>query len=232
MPNLPLPYPSRDYLIIFDADGTLIDAFGAIRVAFGEHGMDLGDLERFQKRHKIFKYLGGIKELPRNLTRQLTTNSRKRLLASLTDVYREQATLYPGIAALINELLEQKGVRIALVTRNICNEPEKTLAQLFRRHDVDLSRLDMLHCIPLHEEKSRYFRVTRERLGINPARVMVCGDEHRDYEAALAAGVRPLIAAYGFEDQHRLIKKFGVPEEAICADSPTLCARVRHTLAL
>jgi phosphoglycolate phosphatase len=227
-----MPYSSQDHLIIFDADGTLIDAFDAIRLAFGAHGMDLGDLERFQKRHKIFKYLGGIKELPKNLTRQLTTNSRKRLLETLTGVYREQAALYPGVAGLINDLLAIKDVRVALVTRNVCNEPEKTLTQLFRRHDIDLSRLDMLHFIPLGEDKAKYFRLTRERLGINPARVLVCGDEHRDYEAALAAGVRPLIAAYGFEDPQRLIKKFGIPEEVICVDSPTLCAHVRHTLAV
>jgi phosphoglycolate phosphatase len=227
-----MPYSSQDYLIIFDADGTLIDAFDAIRLAFGAHGMDLGDLERFQKRHKIFKYLGGIKELPKNLTRQLTTNSRKRLLATLTGVYREQAALYPGVAGLINDLLAVKDVRVALVTRNVCNEPEKTLTQLFRRHDIDLSRLDMLHFIPLGEDKAKYFRLTRERLGINPARVLVCGDEHRDYAAALAAGAQPLIAAYGFEDQTRLVKKFAVPEEVICADSPMLCARVRHTLAI
>lgn len=34
-------YRSADRLIIFDADGTLIDAFSAIGIAFAHHGMNL-----------------------------------------------------------------------------------------------------------------------------------------------------------------------------------------------
>jgi len=45
-------YRSRDRLIIVDADGTVIDAFCAIGTAFARHGMNLGDLERFQKRRR------------------------------------------------------------------------------------------------------------------------------------------------------------------------------------
>ena len=42
-------YASRDRLILLDADGTIIDAFSAIETAFSLHGMQNGDLERFQK---------------------------------------------------------------------------------------------------------------------------------------------------------------------------------------
>lgn len=48
-------------------------------------GMELGDLERFQKRHNFFKYLGGLKELPTNLKKQLSKQGRKKLLSTLTD---------------------------------------------------------------------------------------------------------------------------------------------------
>ena len=64
-------YRSTDRLIIFDADGTLIDAFSAIDTAFAHHGMNIGDLERFQERRKFFKYIGGIKEFPRNLAKHM-----------------------------------------------------------------------------------------------------------------------------------------------------------------
>ena len=46
---------SRERLIILDADGTTIDAFSAIDATFGAHGMDIGDLKRFQKRRNLFK---------------------------------------------------------------------------------------------------------------------------------------------------------------------------------
>ncbi|HHW62771.1 MAG TPA: HAD family hydrolase, partial [Rhodocyclaceae bacterium] len=33
------PYPNRDQLVIFDADGTTIDAFHAVEQSFLRHGM-------------------------------------------------------------------------------------------------------------------------------------------------------------------------------------------------
>ena len=45
-------YPSRDRLVILDADGTLIDTFPVVQAAFAQHGMDIGDVLRFQRRRK------------------------------------------------------------------------------------------------------------------------------------------------------------------------------------
>jgi phosphoglycolate phosphatase len=56
---------NKDSLIILDADGTTVDAFTAINRTFLLNDMDIGDVERFQKRRNIFKYLGGLKELPK-----------------------------------------------------------------------------------------------------------------------------------------------------------------------
>lgn len=98
-------YKNLERLVIFDADGTTVDAFHAIQLTFLRHGMDIGDLERFQKRRKLFKYLGGLREFPTNLRRQFGKQSRKRLLATLTDVYREEARLYLGIDSLLGTLL-------------------------------------------------------------------------------------------------------------------------------
>ena len=41
-------YKSNKRLIILDADGTTIDAFSAIDATFSQHGMHLGNQERFQ----------------------------------------------------------------------------------------------------------------------------------------------------------------------------------------
>lgn len=225
-------YPTRDRLLIVDADGTLIDAFSAMGIAFARHGMDLGNLERFQKRRNLFKYLGGIKEFPINLAKQLGRAGRKELLATLTEVYREEARLYPGMTALLGDLLTNPGIRVGLVTRNITREPQATLQRLLARHGLDIGALDFFNHIPLRHEKTPYFRAARERLGINPARAYACGDEHKDFNAATAAGMHPFIAAYGFESQNRLIRKFGVPQEVISATPEMLCERVRHALDL
>lgn len=223
-------YRSTDRLIIIDADGTVIDAFAALDATFRHHGLDLGDLERFQKRRNLFKYLGGIKEFPRNLARHVGKRLRKELLNTLTDVYREEAQLYPGMQALIRDLAETPGIRVGMVTRNISHDPAVTLARLFARHGLDIARLDFLHTLPLREGKANTYKAARAQFDVNPARAYAMGDEHRDYEAALAAGFHPFIVSYGFENHARLTQKFMIPEEVISPDPETLCARVRHAL--
>lgn len=225
-------YRSRDRLIIIDADGTVVDAFTAIRAAFARHGMNLGDLDRFQKRRNLFKYLGGLKEFPRNLARHFRKSGRKELLASLTEVYREEAGLYPGLAELIRDLIEAPDIRVGMVTRNVTLEPEITLGRLFERHGLEIGRLDFLDYVPLRQDKTPSFKAARKRFDINPARAYACGDEHRDFAAAMASGMHPFIVSYGFENFARLTQKFAIPEEIVSQTPQAFCARIRHGLDL
>ncbi len=225
-------YKTNKRLLILDADGTTIDAFQAIEAAFERHGLSLGDEASFQKRHNLFKYLGGIKEFPSFLKKNIRKKSRQEIIDTLTEVYRTEARLYPGIAELIRSLIAAPDVIVGLVTRNITNEPLVSLRQLFARHDLDIDALDFLVHIPLKEKKTAQFRAIREQFGINPARGYICGDEHKDYHAAINAGLHPFMVSYGFEDHARLSAKFGVPEEVISPTSEALCARVRHALDL
>jgi hypothetical protein len=66
-------------------------------------------------------------------------------------MYREEASPYPGMQPLIRDLIEAPGIRVGLVTRHISHDPAITLARLFARHDLDIDRLDFLHCLPLRE---------------------------------------------------------------------------------
>lgn len=225
-------FSTRQRLVILDADGTLIDAFQAIDTAFAIHDMDLGDLKRFQRRRKLFKYLGGLREFPRNLRQQFGKQNRKRLLQTLTEVYRQEARLYPGMAILLRALIADSGTRVGIVTRNVTQEPEETLRQLLRRHDIDSDSLDFIRCLPLAEEKLDQFRKLRSLYGVNPARAYACGDEYRDYAAAVGSGMHPFIGAYGFEDYDRLREDFAIPEEVLSRTPQELAARLRHALDL
>lgn len=223
---------SADRLIILDADGTTIDAFAAIAATFARHDMQIGDLTRFQKRRNLFKYLGGLKELPKNLKKQLGKEKRKQLVDTLTEVYREEGQLYPGIADLIKRLMMTSDIRVGLVTRNITHEPKKTLRQLFARHQIDTDGLDFLVHLPLSETKLTYFRAMRQQYAVNPARAYACGDERKDFEAAIATGIHPFMVSYGFENFDRLTRSIGVPSDVISQTPEELRQRVLHALDL
>lgn len=225
-------YKNNKRLVILDADGTTIDAFQAIEAAFDRHGLTLGDEAHFQKRHNLFKYLGGIKAFPAIFKKNIRKKHRAELIGTLTGIYRTEARLYPGIAELIRALVAAPDVMVGLVTRNITNEPLETLRLLFARHDLDIDALDFLVHIPLKEKKTASFRALRERFDINPARGYICGDEHKDFHAAVGAGLHPFMVSYGFEDHARLTEKYGVPTEVISRTSTELCARVCHALDL
>lgn len=223
---------SKDQLVILDVDGTIVDAFAAIERTFARHHMDIGDLERFQKRRNLFKYLGGLKEFPNNLKRQLGKQKRAKLLDTLTEVYREEALLYEGMGNFLNGLLGQSGLRTGLITRNITREPKTTLKRLFQRHGVALEEMDFFLHIPPSQEKLVQFRKIREAYRINPARCYACGDESKDYIAAQATGMHPFMVSYGFEDFERLTSKIGVPAELISSTPAELQARVSNSLDL
>lgn len=223
---------SNDRLLILDADGTTIDAFGAIERTFQAHGMDIGDLERFQKRRHMFKYLGGLKEFPSNLKQQVGKQKRAKLIKTLTEVYREEATLYEDIAPWLNRLGSEPCLRVGIVTRNITNDPIGTLGALLKRHDVDAAGLDFLVHIPLQQDKTSTFRDVREEYAVNPARCYACGDERKDFVAAVSTGMHPFMVSYGFEDFERLTVKIGVPPELISDSPAALCSRVSHALGI
>lgn len=221
---------SKDRLLILDADGTTIDAFAAIERTFAVHNMDIGDLERFQKRRHLFKYLGGLKEFPANLKHQIGKKKRAKLIDTLTQIYRDEAQLYDQIGPWINRLIAQEGLRVGLVTRNITVSPRETLHCLLRRHDVDVNLLDFVVHVALKQNKTAAFRWAREHYIINPARCYACGDEKKDFVAAVTSGMHPFMVSYGFEDFERLTQKIGVPPELISRSPADFRTRVCHAL--
>lgn len=223
---------SNQRLVILDADGTTIDAFRAIEKTFAHHGMDIGPLARFQKRRNMFKYLGGLKEMPTNLRRQFRGMKRGTFVDTLTEVYREEAVMFAGIEQLVLRLSSVPDIKVGIVTRNITVEPVATLTRLFERHGIEPEQLDFLVHLPLSEDKLGYFRQVREQFEINPARAYACGDEAKDFRAAVNSGMHPFMVSYGFEGFDRLHLKHEIPAEVISRTPEAFAGRLLHALGI
>lgn len=223
---------SPERLVFLDADGTIVDAFSAMQKTFSQEDMDIGDLHRFQQRRNLFKYLGGLKEFPKNLFGQISGNRRRRLIQTLTQVYREETPLFEGMPEFLNQLIHQPNVRVGIVTRNITHNPLETLSCLFKRHNVDIDQLDFFVHIPLKETKVTCFNRIRHEYNSNPALTYACGDEKKDYDAALMAGIIPIMVSYGFESIRRLTEKADIPKVLISQSPAELIQRVQHTLGI
>lgn len=111
-------------------------------------------------------------------------------------------------------------------------DASQTMATAFLHHGIDNGTFDFLACIPLADDKATPIRTAHRFFDINPARAYACGDEHRDYDAAVSRDMHPLIASCGFENAERLIDGFGVPASVV-ADSPAeLASRLARALDL
>lgn len=94
-----------------------------------------------------------------------------------------------------------------------------------RARAIPPEALDLLLHLPLKQSKQGYFEQVRERFLVDPARSFVCGDEHQNYTAALAAGMHPIIVSSGFGNRTRLTRKSGV-SEVLISSSPAVSAGV------
>ena len=91
------------------------------------------------------------------------------------------------------------------------------------RHGIDISGLESF-------QKRR--RLDPQSFAINPTRMYSCGGEYSDYLAAIGAGTRLFVLAYGFEDSVRLSRKFGVPPEVISTSPEDFTGRPLRALDL
>ena len=206
----------KDILIVLDFDGLLINSYKLLKITFDQFGLDLGDEDRFRHRRKFLKYVGGGREIIRNLVRY-SLPKKKKIRQVLTDVYLKEGRIYPEFVSLLNEMIENPGIHVGIISRNFTHSPGKTIRTVLRNSYVQESELDFVIPVAVGATKEAVIegmKSTRYR------RCVFCADEIGDYEAALDAGYSAIImASYGFDKKDRLVKSGKVPV-TIIHDSP------------
>jgi phosphoglycolate phosphatase len=185
-------------LVLFDLDGTLLDSapdmvatVNRMRAARGQPPMPLADLRPHVSRGSramsaaAFPELGG--EVPAGMIREFL------------DVYEQElgrhSLPFAGVAELL-DAIEAAGSRWGIVT----NKPEYLARQVLPKLGWDARSAILVSGDSLPERKPHPLPLLHaaDVLGLGIEACVYVGDDARDIEAARAAGMRSIVALWGY----------------------------------
>jgi hypothetical protein len=202
----------KDILVVLDFDGFLINSYKLLKITFEQFGLNIGDEERFKHRRKFLKYLGGGKELLRNLV-AYSLPKQKKIREVLTEVYQEDGRIYKEFVPLINEMVAQPALHVGIISRNFTHAPGNTIRTVLGNSEVNHEGLDFLIPIGIGVKKHAVLEGMRSP---HYRRCLFGADEIGDYRAAVDTGYDCiLMASYGFDKKERLLDEGGIPAEDI-----------------
>ena len=183
---------------LFDLDGTLLDTAPDVAAAFNalraEQGLPALPYEpiRLQVSHGAAAVLrlGFATAEPAEFERL-----RERLLELYLADLSGRTRLFDGFETVLGAL-ERHGIPWGVVTNKPQRLTEPLLQQLgLRRRAACVLSGDTL---PERKPHPRPLLVAAEQIGVAPQRCLYLGDALRDVQAALAAGMVPLGARFGY----------------------------------
>ena len=188
-------------LVLFDLDGTLLDSapdmvatVNRMRAARGQGPMPLADLRPHVSRGSramsaaAFPELGG--EVSGDMIREFLDTYEQELGRS--------SVLFDGVAELL-DAIEADGARWGIIT----NKPEYLATQVMPQLGWDTRSSILLGGDTLAERKPHPLPLLHaaEQLGTAVHDCVYIGDDQRDIGAARAAGMRSVVALWGYRGE-------------------------------
>jgi phosphoglycolate phosphatase len=208
--------------VLFDLDGTLLDTLADIANCVNTVRAELGLPPHPNEAYK--RFVGdGLKELlvralPPEALRGPGLKARARRYEELYESHSMDETRpYPGVARMLAGLA-RRGLPIAVVSNKPQNFTEACVSALLPRWTFAVVR-GARPKVPLKPDPAGPLAAARA-MGIAPADVLYLGDTGVDMKAAVAAGMFPAGALWGFREAAEL-KEFGArvllrrPEELL-----------------
>lgn len=203
--------------IIFDLDGTLVDSAEDLRASLNVMLDDLG--LRPIEMGEIRSMIGD--GVPKLVERALVAtggdlDQNSALVTRFLRIYESNAAVltrcYPGVVETL-DVLRSRQFRLAVVT----NKPFIATEKILR----SLSIADFFSAViggdsvPQRKPHPAPLLEAGRRLALDPADLIMVGDNIHDVEAARAAGIRSIAVTYGYHHQppstfqaDRLIDRF------------------------
>ena len=196
--------------VLFDLDGTLLDtapdlalALNTLLIEHQQQPLLLAKIRPWVSRgttvliKKGFN-LGETEPLPESL--------RQRFLSIYTQHLAEQTALFPGMEEVLTTL-ESKKIQWGVVTNKAARLTDPLMQQLglTKRSICNISGDTLTQCKPHPAPLLYACQVARS----TPEQCIYVGDAPRDIEAGQRAGMRTLVALYGYIEDHETPAQWG-----------------------
>ncbi len=187
--------------VLFDLDGTLADTALDLGFALNQqrqrHG--LAALPHTVIRPQASHGARGLLKLGFNVTPESPNFSQLRdeFLQLYTQHICDNTVLFPGTEDLL-QTLEKRGIRWGVVT----NKPARFTLPLLQALDLERRAACIISGDTTANSKPHPepLLTAAAQICVQPTACLYVGDAERDVEAAVAAGMRALIANYGYLD--------------------------------
>jgi N-acetyl-D-muramate 6-phosphate phosphatase len=217
-------------LVLFDLDGTLLDSapdMGAtvnrMRAARGQAPMPLAELRPHVSRGSRAMSAAAFPELGGEVSGEM--------IREFLDTYEQElgrsSVLFDGVAELL-DAIEADGARWGIIT----NKPEYLARQVMPQLGWDARSAILLGGDSLPERKPHPLPLLHaaEQLGATIDECVYIGDDQRDIDAARAAGMRSVVALWGYRGEGECPDGWGADALAATAvelGTPAFWARLR-----
>ena len=187
------------HAVLFDLDGTLIDSAPDLGAAADKMRVDRGLSSLPLTRYRPMAGSGarGMLHIAFEMTPDHANYDamKEEFFVNYERCMTERTFAFDGVAALIESLVA-RNLPWGVVTNKSARftEPLTRTMPLFASAAVVISGDTTPHAKP-HPEP--LFEAAR-RVGVDPARCVYVGDDHRDIVAGLAAGMATVAATYGY----------------------------------
>lgn len=191
--------------VLFDLDGTLADTLDdiadAVNHALAREGLPTHPREAYRE------LVGeGVERLVERAVPSDRPDLRAAVYAGVRDHYLEhmldKTVPYEGVPEMLDSLVG-RGVPMAVLSNKPAPATERIVDELFGRWPF-AAVIGQTPDEPHKPDPGAALRIAR-RLDVDPARCLYLGDTSTDMETAVAAGMFPVGALWGFRDKEELL---------------------------
>jgi phosphoglycolate phosphatase len=222
--------PSRQRLVVFDCDGTLVDSgatiYAALSTTFGDAGLALPPPQVCRRviGLSLVEAIAGLAPDAGHAQHVELAEAYKRAFWQLRAAGMVEEPLFDGVIELL-DALEQDGWLLAVAT----GKSDRGLKHCLERHDIH-ARFVSLQTADRHPSKPHPSMVHQAvaDAGAAPETTIVVGDTSFDMAMAAAAGARGIGVAWGYHEPAELLEAGAVAIADTPADVLTLTREHVH----